>query len=113
MLEDGDQAVAGFYAVVEGALTFQLEVHDGDALSRPASVQVEVFTGAPDGGQPPEGPRQGQSDDGGGGGCSVGLGGSPQRETDATDIGYLVTLFLPAIGAMLYQRRRLRMRKRM
>ncbi len=113
MLENGDQAVAGFYAVAEGTLTFQLVVHDGDALSTPASVQVEVLPGAPDGGQPPGGPRQAQSDDGGGGGCSVGLGGSPQHETDATDIGYLVTLFLPAIGAMLYQRRRLRMRKRM
>ena len=113
MLEDGDRAMAGFYSVAEGTLTFQLVVHDGDALSTPASVQVEVLPGAPDGGQPPGGPRQAQSDDGGGGGCSVGLGGSPQHETDATDIGYLVTLFLPAIGAMLYQRRRLRMRKRM
>jgi len=111
MLEYGDQAVAGFYAVVEGALTFQIVVHDGDAASTPASVQVEVYPGKPVKVQPPAGPRQAQDD--GGGGCSVGLGGSAQHQTDATDIGYLLTLFLPAIGAMLYQRRRLRIRKRM
>ena len=111
MLEDGDQAMAGFYAVAEGTLTFQLVVHDGDAESPPASVQVEVLPGEPVTVRPPAGPRQAQDD--GGGGCSVGLGGSAQHETDATDIGYLVTLFLPAIGAMLYQRRRLRIRKRM
>ena len=111
-LEDGDQAMAGFYAVAEGTLTFQLVVHDGDAESPPASVQVEVLPGEPVKVRPPAGQRQGQSDDGGGG-CSVGMGGSAQHETDATDIGYLVTLFLPAIGAMLYQRRRLRIRKRM
>ncbi len=111
MLEDGDQAVAGFYAVAEGTLTFQLVVHDGDAASTPASVQVEVLPGEPVQARPPA-VSEVQSDDGGGG-CSVGLGGSAQHETDATDIGYLVTLFLPAIGAMLYQRRRLRIRKRM
>jgi len=109
MLEDGDQAMAGFYAVAEGSLTFQLVVHDGDAASTPASVQVEVLPGKPVKVRRPAA----QSSDDGGGGCSVGLGGSPQHETDATDIGYLVTLFLPAIGAMLYQRRRLRIRKRM
>ena len=113
MLEDGDRAMAGFYAVAEGTLAFELVVHDGDAASTPASVQVEVLPGEPDQVQPPAAPRQVQSDDGGGGGCSVGLGGSAQHETDATDMGYLVTLFLPAIGTMLYQRRRLRIRKRM
>lgn len=112
MLEDGDQAMAGFYAVVEGTLTFQLVVDDGDAASRPASVQVKVLAGKPNRVRPPAVSGQVQSEDGGGG-CSVGLGGSARHKTDATDIGYLVTLFLPAIGAMLYQRRRLRIRKRM
>ncbi len=112
MLEDGDQAMAGFYAVAEGTLTFELVVHDGTAASAPASVQVEVLPGEPEQVRPPAPPRQVQSDDGGGG-CSVGLGGSPQHEADATDIGYLLTLFLPAIGAMLYQKRRFRRRKRM
>jgi hypothetical protein len=109
MLEDGDQAMAGFYTVAEGSLEFELVVHDGDAVSTPASVQVEVLPGKPVTVWRPPAP----SLDGGGGGCSVGLGGSPRHETDATDIGYLVTLFLPAIGAMLYQRRRLRTRKGM
>jgi hypothetical protein len=112
MLEDGDRARAGFYAVAEGTVAFELVVHDGEAASTPASVQVEVFPGEPEQARPPTSSTQSQQD-GGGGGCSVGLGGSPQHETDATDIGYLVTLFLPAIGAMLYQRRRLRMRKRL
>jgi hypothetical protein len=109
MLEDWDQAVAGFYAVAEGTLTFQLVVHDGDAESTPASVQVEVLPGKP---AKVRRPTAQTSDDGGGGGCSVGLGGRTQHEPDATDIGYLVTLFLPAIGAMLYQRRRLRIWKK-
>lgn len=107
MLEDGDQAMAGFYAVAEGALTFQIVVHDGDVASTPESVQVEVLPGSPN-----KALMRMQSYDSGGG-CSVGLGGSAQHQTDATDIGYLVTLFLPAIGAMLYQRRRLRIQKRM
>jgi hypothetical protein len=111
MLEDADQAMAGFYSVTEGTLTFRLVVHDGDAASTAASVQVEVLPGEPERARPPTSSTQAQSD-GGGGGCSVGLGGSAQHDTDATDIGYLVTLFLPAIGAMLYQRRRLRIRKR-
>jgi hypothetical protein len=110
MLEDGDQAIAGFYAVAEeGTLTFQLVVHDGDAASTPVSIQVEVLPGKPVTGWRPTA----QGPDDGGGGCSVGLGGSPQHETDATDIGYLLTLFLPAIGAILYQRRRVLTGKRM
>jgi len=112
MLEDEDRAVAGFYAVAEGTVAFELVLHDGEAASTPASVQVEVLPGEPNQARPPASSTQAQSD-GGGGGCSVGLGGGLQNETDATDIGYLVTLFLPAIGAMLYQKRRLRTRKGM
>jgi hypothetical protein len=111
MREGGDQPMPGFYAVAEGTLTFELVVSDGEAESPPASVQVEVLPGEPDQARPPASSAQAQSD-GGGGGCSVGLGGNPQHETNATDVGYLVTLFLPAIGALLYQRRRLRTRKR-
>jgi hypothetical protein len=112
MLEDTDRAVAGFYAVAEGTMAFELVVSDGQAESTPDSVRVQVLPGDPDQARPPQGSVQSQSD-GGGAGCSVGLGGSSQHETNASDIGYLVTLFLPAIGALMYQRRRLRTRKRM
>lgn len=111
MLQDADRAVAGFYALAEGVVAFELVVSDGEAESTPASVQVQVLPGEPDQARPPQGSAQAQSD-GGGGGCSVGLGGSPQHKTNATDIGYLVTLFLPAIGALAYQRRRLRPREK-
>jgi hypothetical protein len=112
MLEDGDQALAGFYAVAEGTLTFQLVVHDGDAYSVPASVQIEVLPGDdPPQVDPPQPPARKKSDDGGGG-CSVALDASSRHETDATDIGYALTLFLPAMGALLYQKRRFRRRKR-
>jgi hypothetical protein len=108
MLEDGDQAIAGFYAVTESTLTFQLVVHDGEASSMPASVEVQVFVSPPSGGPRP--PRsQADSDDGGG--CSVGLRASEHQKVDATDIGYLITLFLPAMGAAWYQKRRFRRRK--
>lgn len=110
MLENADQASAGFYAVAEGTLTFALVVHDGEAASVPATVQVIVLPGEPDQGEPPRPPVQVQSDDGGGG-CSVALEGRPRGETDATGIGYVLTLFLPAIGAVLYQKRRLRRQK--
>lgn len=110
MLENGDQALAGFYAVAEGTLTFRLVVHDGEAASVPASVQVEVLPGEPDQvqPQPPEPPPVRTQSDDGGGGCSVGLAASPQGGVSATGIGYVLTLFLPAIGALLYQRRRFR-----
>ncbi len=114
MLEDGDQAVAGFYAVAEGTLTFQLVVNDGEAASVPATVQVEVLPGDPEQTDPPDDPvtpSRTKSDDGGGGGCSVGLGGSSQHDAGAADIGYVLTLFLPAIGALLYQKRRFRRRR--
>jgi K319L-like, PKD domain len=107
MLENGDEAVAGFYAVTEASLAFELVVHDGEAASDPASVQVQVLAGDPDGVQPPA-PRAPASDDSGG--CSIGMGGSPQHEADATDIGYVVTLLLPAFGAVWYQKRRIRRR---
>jgi hypothetical protein len=122
MLEEGDQAMAGFYAVAEGTLTFELVVNDGEASSTPASIQVEVLPGEdppqvdppddPPADDPPVSPRQAQSDDGGGG-CSVVQGGSSRQGTDASGIGYVLTLFLPAIGAVLYQKRRFRQRKRM
>jgi hypothetical protein len=108
MLENGEEAVAGFYAVAEATLAFELVVHDGEAASDPASVQVQVLTGDPDGVEPPV-PHGSASDDSGGG-CSVGLGGSPQHEADATDIGYVLTLLLPAFGAAWYQKRRVRRR---
>jgi hypothetical protein len=112
MLEDGDQAAAGFYAVAEGTLTFELVVNDGEADSVPASVQIEVLPGDdPPQVDPPTTPTKEKSD--GGGGCSVGLGGASQREAGASDIGYVLTLFLPAIGALLYQKRRFRRRKEM
>ena len=108
MLEDGNQAVAGFYAVAEGLLTFELVVHDGEVASTPAAVEVEVLPGDPPKVEPPWS-RSSDGDDGGG--CSVGLGGISQHKADATDIGYVLTLFLPAIGAALYQKRKLRRRK--
>ncbi len=110
MLENADQAAAGFYAVAEGTLTFTLVVHDGDAASVPATVQVIVLPGEPDQGEPPTPPVRVQSDDGGGG-CSVAIQGGSGRGLDATAIGYVITLFLPAIGAVLYQKRRLRRQK--
>ncbi len=112
MLEDGDMPVAGFYAVAEGTLTFELVVHDGEASSTPASVQVQVLPGEePPAVDPPDPPVQAQSDDGGGGGCSVSMGGSSRQDVNATDMGYLLTLFLPVIGALLYQKRRFRRQK--
>jgi hypothetical protein len=108
MLEDGDLPVAGFYAVAEGTLTFTLVVHDGDAASTPASVQVQVLPGDdPPTVDPPAPPRQVQSESGGGG-CSVSMGGSARQDVNATDMGYLLTLFLPVLGALLYQKRRFR-----
>ncbi len=110
MLEDADQAMAGFYAVAEGTLTFELVVNDGDASSVPASVQVQVLPGEPSRAKPPAASPERQSDSGGG--CSVGLGGGSQHEVNATDIGYLLTLFLPAIGALMYQKKRYRRGRR-
>jgi hypothetical protein len=109
--------VAGCFAVAEGTLTFQLVVHDGEAASSPATVQVQVLPGDdppavdPPAVDPPSPPAQAQSDDGGGGGCSVSMGGNSRQNVNATDMGYLVTLFLPVIGALLYQKRRFRRRK--
>ena len=113
MLEDADQAMAGFYAVAEGTVTFELVVDDGRASSVPASIGVQVLPGNPSGAKAPAGSSERQADSGGGGGgCSVGLGGSPQHEVNATDIGYLLTLFLPAIGALMYQKRKYRRGRR-
>ena len=112
MLEDADRATAGFYAIGEGTLTFELVVSDGNAESTPESVQVQVLPGEPDQARPPQGSSQAQSD-GGGGGCSIGMGARARHATNTTDIGYLATLFLPAIGALAYQRRRLRKGKRL
>jgi hypothetical protein len=71
-------------------------------VSFPAFVQVEVLPGNPNRAQP------GAGSDGGSGSCSVALGVSPQSKPSATDIGYVLTLFLPAIGAGWYWRRRCR-----
>ncbi len=110
MLEDGGQAVAGFYAVTQGTLVFALVVHDGESASFPASVEVQVVADPPDQVDPPPPPiRQADSDDGGG--CSVALRGEPDQKVDAGDISYVLTLFLPAMGAAWYQKRRYRRRK--
>jgi hypothetical protein len=108
-LENPDSPIAGFYAVTEGTLTLQLLVHDRELLSPPATVEVEVLAGDPPGVQPPAPRQRTQSD--GGGGCSVSMGQNPEHKVDATDIGYLITLFLPAVGAAWYQKRRYRRRK--
>ncbi len=116
MLEDGDLPVAGCFAVAEGTLTFQLVVHDGEASSTPATVLVQVVPGEdppavdPPEVDPPAPPVQAQSDDGGSG-CTVSMAASSRKNINASDLGYLLTLFLPAIGALLYQKRRFRRRK--
>jgi hypothetical protein len=110
MLEDPDQAVAGFYAVTQSTLVFALVVHDGESASFPAPVEVQVLEGPPDQVDPPS-PRRRQADSDDGGGCSVALRGVPDQNVDASDIGYVLTLFLPAIGAAWYQKRRYRKRK--
>ena len=46
-----------------------------------------------------------------GGGCSVGLRTAERSEVGATDIGYVVTLFMPALAAAWHQKRRCRRRK--
>jgi hypothetical protein len=107
MLENGDEAVAGFYAVTEGLLEFELVVDDGQDESAPAVVEVEVLPD-PNQSQPPK-PRKADEDDGGG--CSVGLGGRSHHEVNATGMGYILILLMPAIGAMLYQKRRIRRRR--
>ena len=111
MLEDADQAIAGFYAVTEATLGFALVVHDGEAASTPAYIEVEVLPGDPDQLEPRV-PRH-SSGSGGSGGCSVGQGGSRKDKLSANDIAYVLTLFLPAIGAMLVQKRRFRRRRGM
>jgi hypothetical protein len=108
MLENWDQAVAGFYPVAEGTLAFELVVHDGEVASAPAAIQVQVLPGDPPQVAPPP-VRYTVVEEGGG--CSVGLAGGSQHKADATDIGYVLTLFLPAIGAAMYQKRKLRRRK--
>ena len=109
LLESSLLAYSGFYPVVEGTLTFELVVNDGEASSVPASAQVQIL---PADGPPTAPNRQADSGGGGGGGCSVGLGGGSQHEVNATDIGYLLTLFLPAIGALMYQKKRYRQGRR-
>ena len=104
-LEHADKSVAGFYALTEGTLGFELVVDDGEDESAAASIEMQVIDGPLDPTQPR---RQAASDDGGG--CSVGLGGSAGHEIRGTDIGYVLTLFLPALGALWYQRRRCRKR---
>jgi hypothetical protein len=108
-LENPDRPFAGFYAVTEDTLVFELVVHDGEVASAPATVEVQILAGDAPGVQPPAPRPRVQSD--GGGGCSVSMRGSPQQKVDTTDVGYLLTLFLPAIGAAWYQKRRCRRRK--
>ncbi len=108
-LEYADEAVAGFYAVTEGTLEFQLVVSDGESESAPVTVQIDVY-GAPDTGPPPDGNTVHADSGGGGGGCSVALGASRRQSVDPTGILYLFTLFVPAMGIIAYQKRRLRRR---
>jgi hypothetical protein len=102
LLEFGDRTTAGFYAVNEGTLAFELVVHDGESQSIPASVDVQVLAALD---------RTLHPSDAGGGGCSVGLRTAERSEVGPTDIGYVVTLFLPALAATWYQKRRYRRRK--
>lgn len=111
LLENRDQSLAGFYAVTEGTLAFSLVVHDGEASSFTASLEVQILPASPDQVQPPPPRYQSNSDDGGG--CSVALHAQPDHEVEATDIGYVLTLFLPAIGAAWYQKRKYRNRRRL
>jgi hypothetical protein len=114
-LENAFEAVAGFYAVTEGLLEFELVVDDGENAGLPAVVEVEVLPGNQNRAQPGDGPGAGSGAEagpgsgGGSGGCSVGLGGSPQTKPSAADIGYVLTLFLPAFGTGWYWRRRCRL----
>ena len=106
-LKDRDRAVAGFYALTEGTHQFQLVVNDGELSSAPVRVEVKVLAleklEAPS--------RTAPKGDPGSGGCSVGVRESLQRKVDATDVGYVLTLFLPAIGAAWYQKRRFRKKR--
>jgi len=109
-LENPEAPFAGFYAVTEDTLVFELVVHDGEVASAPAAVEVQVLAGDPPRVPPPM-PRPQVQSDSGGGGCSISMRGNPQQKVDTTDIGYLLTLFLPAIGAAWFQKRRYRRRK--
>jgi hypothetical protein len=108
-LTNPDSPVTGFYAVTEGTVTFQLLVHDRELMSLSATVEVQILAGDPPRVEPPGLPPRVQADRGGG--CSVSMRGGPQHKVDTTDIGYLLTLFVPAIGAVWYQKRRYRRRK--
>jgi hypothetical protein len=108
-LENPEASITGFSAVTEGTLTFQLLVHDRELMSVPATVEVQVLAGDPYQVEPPGLRPRVQSD--GGGGCSVSMRGNPQHKVDTSDIGYLLTLFLPAIATGWYQKRRCRKRK--
>jgi K319L-like, PKD domain/Fibronectin type III domain/Bacterial TSP3 repeat len=106
-LKDEDQAIAGFYALTEGTPQFQLMVNDGQLSSAPASVEVKVLaveTLEATSRTEPEGNPGSE-------GCSVGMRGSLQHRVNATDVGYVLTLFLPAIGAAWCQKRGFRRRR--
>jgi hypothetical protein len=105
-LENAFEAVAGFYAVTEGLLEFELVVDDGENAGLPAVVEVEVLPGDPTRVQ--SGAESGAGSGGGSGGCSVSLGGSPQTKPSAADIGYVLTLLLPAFGTAWYWKIKLR-----
>jgi hypothetical protein len=107
-LVQGDQRVTGFYAVTEGTPHFQLVVNDGELSSAPAGVEITVLF--QDTLEPPSRTQPQEKSDSQG--CSVGRRGSAQHEVDATDVGYVLTLFLPAIGAAWHQKRRLRRLRR-
>lgn len=106
-LENGDQAIAGFYALTEGTLQFQLMVNDGQLSSAPVRVEVKVLSVE----TVERGSRTETEANPGSEGCSVGMGGNLGHEFNATDVGYLLTLFLPAIATAWYQKRRFRRRR--
>jgi hypothetical protein len=105
-LETADQPVTGFYAVTEGTPQFELVVNDGELSSAPGRVDVTVLP--LEAVEPPSQTRLSEKSASHSQGCSVGRGGNAQHKVVATDVGYVLTLFLPAIGAGWYQKRRLR-----
>ena len=115
-LENAYSSITGFYAVTSGTLTFQLVVDDGDLSSTAAMVKVEVESihqvrdDSNDIVIPATLPALGADNDSGGSssGCSSVLPESAQREFNGSDLLFVLTLFLPAIGAIVYQKRKVR-----
>ena len=105
---------AGFFAINAGTLTFQLVVDDGILASAVAVVKIEVESvyephDEPNDITPATLPMMVETDSGGSSsGCSSVLSESAQRQTNCSDLVFILTLFLPAIITIIYQKRKFR-----